>query len=622
VYLDNERRPTLTPQLAFRVAVIGGVALVMFALIFFRLWYLQVLSGDKYEAQAQNNRVREIKVQAPRGEIVDRHGQVLVDNRNSLSIKVTPDKLPEDVGQREQVYRRLAKLLRLKPRRLERRIEGELKELPFSKPTVKQDVPQELVAFVLERQSEFPGVEPEREFLRDYPHGPVGAHLFGQVGEVNEKQLKDQRYNGVEMGDRVGQAGIEAEYDRFLRGRNGAARLEVDALGKLTNTLKRDPAIQGKQLRLSLDLDVQRVAQQTLAGGTGKGAFAVMNVNNGEVLALGSQPSFDPNIFTKPISQKRLDALKSPALGEPLLNRAIQAGYPTGSTFKLVTATAALESGHITPDTPLNDPGSITVGGVTFENAGKVAHGALALRQALTVSSDVFFYQLGQYMNEKGMPLQKWGHRLGIGRRTGIDLPGEAPGRMPSPQWRARWKKQGLLADDRLWSVGDNINLSVGQGDLLADPLQMAVAYAAIANGGRVLRPRLGLRIEDASGRALQQLDAPTARRLKISKANRDAIMEGLHGAANGPGGTSTPVFEGFPIPIAGKTGTAEHVGKPDQSWYVALAPYPNPKYVVAVTDEAGGFGADTAAPMARRILAELLDVKETGLVQGGGAPD
>jgi penicillin-binding protein 2 len=620
VYLDNERRPTLTPQLAFRVAVIGGVALVMFALIFFRLWYLQVLSGDKYEAQAQNNRQREIKVQAPRGEIVDRHGQELVENRISLSIKVAPDKLPEERAAREDVYRRLAKLLHLNPRRLERRVEEELKVLPFAKPTVKQDVDQRLVAYVLERQNDFPGVEPEREFLRRYPHGPVGAHLFGQVGEVTEKQLKDQRYNGVGLGDRVGQAGIEAEYDRFLRGRNGAAKVEVDALGNLTKSLRSKEPEQGRQLRLSIDLGVQRVAQQALAGGTGRGAFAVMDVNNGEMLALGSSPTFDPNIFTKPLSQKRLDALSSEALGKPLFNRAIQAGYPTGSTFKLVTATAALESGHITPDTVLNDPGSLTVGGVKFENAGGVAHGALALRQALTVSSDVFFYQLGQYMDEKGMPLQKWGRRLGIGRKTGIDLPAEEPGRLPTPRWRNRWLKQGLT--DRAWSVGDNINLSVGQGDLLANPLQMAVAYAAIANGGRVLRPRLGLRIEDASGRALQQLDAPTARRLKIPEGNRQAILEGLHGAANGPGGTSTPVFEGFPIPIAGKTGTAEHVGKPDQSWYVALAPYPNPKYVVAVTDEAGGFGADTAAPMARRILAELLDVHETGLVQGGGAPD
>jgi penicillin-binding protein 2 len=620
VYLDNERRPTLTPQLAFRVAVIGGVALVMFAVIFFRLWYLQVLSGDNYVAAARENRVREIKVQAPRGEIVDRHGQALVENRNSLSIKLSPDKLPPRGADREELYRRLAKLLGLNPRRLERRVERELKLLPFAKPTVKQDVDSRLAFFVLEREEEFPGVEPEREFLRKYPNGQIGAHLVGQVGEVTRDQLKDERYNGVEMGDRVGQAGIEAEYDRFLRGRNGAARVEVDALGHLTRTLNRERTIQGKQLRLSLDLDVQRVAQQALAGGTGKGAFAVMNAQNGEVLALGSQPSFDPNIFSKPISQKKLNALRSEDLGNPLFDRAIQGGCPTGSTFKLITATAALESGHITPSTPLSDPGFLVVGDQKFENAGGVAHGVLSLIPALTVSSDVFFYQLGRDMDEKGMPLQLWAHRLGIGRKTGIDLPAESPGRLPTPHWRNTWFKKHLT--ERPWSVGDNVNLSVGQGDLLANPLQMAVAYAAIANGGRVLRPRLGLRIEDAAGRALQQLDAPTARRIKVSKENRDAILEGLHGAASARGGTSTPVFAGFPIPIAGKTGTAEHVGKADQSWYVALAPYPNPKYVVAVTDEAGGFGADTAAPMARRILAELLDVKETGLVQGGGAPD
>jgi penicillin-binding protein 2 len=620
VYLDNERRPTLTPKLAFRVAVIGGVALVMFSIIFFRLWYLQVLSGDNYVAAARENRVREIKIEAPRGEIVDRHGVRLVENRNSLSIKVTPDKLPENRAERARVFRRLGRLLGVNPRRTERRVERELKALPYTKPTIKQDVNPNVVAYVLERQDEFPGVEPERESLREYPHGVIGAHLFGQVGEVSPEELKDTRYSGVSMGDRVGQAGIEAEYDRFLRGRNGAARVEVDALGNLTKTLKREQPVQGSQLRLSLDLNVQRVAQQALAGGTGRGAFAVMNVQNGEVVALGSQPSFDPNIFTKPISQKKLDALSSDALGKPLFNRAIQGGYPTGSTFKLITATAALQSGLITPATPLSDPGSLTVGGVTFENAGHVAHGVLSLIPALTVSSDVFFYQLGRDMNEKGMPLQLWAHRLGIGRMTGIDLPGESPGLLPTPRWRDNLFKKKLT--DRAWSVGDNINLSVGQGDLQADPLQMAVAYAALANGGRVLRPRLGLRIEDATGRALQELDAPTARRIKIAPETRTAILEGLHGAASAPGGTSTPVFQDFPIPIAGKTGTAEHVGKADQSWYVALAPYPNPRYVVAVTDEAGGFGADTAAPMARRILAALFDVKETGLVQGGGAPD
>ena len=620
MYLDNERRPALTPQLAFRVAVIGGVALVMFGVIFFRLWYLQVLSGDDYVQAAKQNRVRSIKVQAPRGEIVDRNGQELVQNRHSYSIKLTPDRLPESLEARRELYGRLAKLLKLGAGRLERRVEGELELLPFAKPTVKQDVDWKLVAYVLERTEDFPGVEPESESLRDYPHGGVGAHLFGQVGEINEKQLKDDSYNGLEMGDRIGQSGIERQYDRFLRGQDGSASVEVDAHGNLTESLGRVEPEQGEQLRMSLDLDVQRAAQEALAGGTGKGAFAVMNVNNGEVLALGSEPTFNPNVFTRPLSAKKLKQLTSKDLGEPLLNRAIQAGYPTGSTFKLVTAVAALESGHLTPDEVLNDPGVLRIGNEEFKNAGDAVFGPLPLRRALTVSSDVFFYQLGRDMNRNGMPLQEWARRLGIGRRTGIDLPAEEPGRLPTPAWRNSWERQGLA--DRPWSVGDNINLSVGQGDLLSNPLQMAVAYAAVANGGRVLRPRLGLRLEDASGRVAQELDAPTARRVKISPESRAAILEGIFGAANEPGGTSTPVFEGFPIAIAGKTGTAEHTGKPDQSWYVALAPYPNPKYVVAVTDEAGGFGADTAAPMARRILAELFNVDEDGLVAGGGAPD
>ena len=620
MYLDNERRPALTPQLAFRVAVIGGIALVMFGVIFFRLWYLQVLSGDDYVQAARENRVRSIKVQAPRGEVVDRHGQELVTNRTSMSIKLTPDRLPEKLDERRELYERLAELLGLNPRRLERRVEEELRTLPFAKPTVKQDVNSDFVAYVLERQEQFPGVEPESESLREYPHGSVGAHLFGQVGEVSPKQLKEDRYRGLAMGDRVGTAGIEQQYDRFLRGENGAARVEVDALGKMVRTLRREEPVQGSQLRLSLDLDVQRTAQEALAGGTGKGAFAVMNVHNGEVLALGSQPSFDPNVFTKPLSQKKVDQLYSKNLGEPILNRAVQAGYPTGSTFKLVTAVAALESGHLTPSQVLYDPGVLRIGTQEFKNAGDAVFGALALPQALTVSSDVFFYQLGRDMDEKGMPLQSWARRLGIGRKTGIDLPVETPGRLPTPAWRNRWLKQGLT--DRGWSVGDNINLSVGQGDLLSNPLQMAVAYATVANGGKVLRPRLGLRIEDATGRALQQLDAPTARRVKIADENRQAILEGIFGAANLQGGTSTPVFEGFPVPIAGKTGTAEWTNRPDQSWYVALAPYPNPRYVVAVTDEAGGFGADTAAPMARLILSELFNVNEDQLVQGGGAPD
>jgi penicillin-binding protein 2 len=623
MYLDNERRPTLTPQLAFRVAIIGGIALVAFAVIFFRLWFLQVLSGDKYLAEANDNRVREIKVQAPRGEIVDREGRVLVRNRVGYAVKVTPASLPEGLAERRELYARLGKVLAMRPRRIERRVEKQLDALPFATATVKTDVPEPLFAYLLERQEEFPGVTIERVFLRQYPHHEVGAHLFGTVGEVTAEQLDTERYHGVDMGDRVGQSGIEAAYDRFLRGRNGATRVQVDALGNLSRELATRQPRQGRQLRLSVDLDVQRVGQEALASGTGAGAFAVMDVRNGEVLALGSQPSFDPNIFAKAVRQSDYKRLNSEAYGKPLFNRAIQGGYPTGSTFKLITATAALESGLITPDTVLFDGGSLTIGNIVFKNAGGAAYGALALRQALTVSSDVFFYQLGRDMDGRGdgLALQRWARRLGIGRLTGIDLPAEEPGHVPTPRWRNRLFRKKLT--DRPWSVGDNVNLSVGQGDLAANPLQMAVAYSTIANGGRVLRPRLGMRIEDSAGRALQQLEAPTARRLKIDASFRQAIMEGLHGAASAPGGTSTEVFVGFPIPVAGKTGTAEKgLGREDQSWYVALAPYPDPKYVVAVTDEAGGFGAETAAPMARRILAELFDVGERRLVEGGGSSD
>ena len=623
MYLDNERRPTLTPQLAVRVAIIGGVALVAFAIIFFRLWFLQVLSGDKYLAEANDNRVREIKVQAPRGEIVDREGRVLVRNRVGYAVKVTPASLPEDLAERREMYKRLGKVLGMPPRRIERRVEKQLQALPFATATVKTDVKEALFAYLLERQEEFPGVTIERVFLRKYPHKEIGAHLFGTVGEVTQEQLGSERYRGVEMGDRVGQSGIEGEYDRFLRGKNGATRVQVDALGHLSRELRTRPPQQGRQLRLSVDLDVQKIGQEALASGTGAGAFAVMDVRNGEVVALGSQPSFDPNVFAKSVKESDLRRLGSEENGKPLFNRAIQGGYPTGSTFKLITATAGLESGLITPDTVLYDGGSLTIGNIVFKNAGGAAHGALALRTALTVSSDVFFYQLGRDMDGRGdgLALQRWARRLGLGRLTGVDLPAESPGRVPTPHWRNRLFKKHLT--DRPWSVGDNVNLSVGQGDVAVTPLQLAVAYATIANGGRVLRPRLGMRIEDAAGRALQQLDAPTARRLKIDPYFREAIMEGLRGAASAGGGTSTEVFAGFPIPIAGKTGTAEKgLGRADQSWYAALAPYPNPRYVVVVTDEAGGFGAETAAPMARRILAELFDVGEKRIVAGGGPSD
>ncbi len=642
MYMDDDgRRPSLTPQLALRVAVVGGVALMAFALIFFRLWYLQVLSGDKYRAEANDNRVREIKVQAPRGEIVDRNGKVLVNNRTGLAVRVTPDKLPKDGAGRHRLYNRLGRVLSLPAGRIQKSVDRQLKALPYSPATVKQDVPSQLVYYLFEHQEEFPGVTVEQVFLREYPHHQIGAHLFGTVGEITKEQKGDDRYRGVGLGDRVGQSGIEYQYDRFLRGRNGASRVQVDALGNLRGQLRNVRPQQGRQLRLSLDLDVQKAGQAALGGAAG--AFVVMNVNDGSVLGLGSSPSFDPNQFSKVLRPSDYKRLTSKENGEPIVNRAIQSAYPTGSTFKLITASASLMGGLITPDTVQYDGGSLKVGAQTFKNAGGAVNGPVALRKALSVSSDVFFYRLGQEANGHGdgLLIQKWAHRLGIGRKTGIDLPGEAKGLIPSPSYRNKGfrhyqrcvkklkptpqqiaeGKCGFL--DRPWSVGDNVNFSVGQGDLAADPLQMAVAYASVANGGKIVRPRLGQRIEDSSGRPLQELEAPPKRNSGVKPEFRQAILDGLRSAASDPGGTSATVFKGFKIPVAGKTGTAQKGGaRADQSWYVALAPYPSPKYVVAVTFEQGGFGAETAAPAARKILAQLFGVSQNGPVQGGSAPN
>jgi penicillin-binding protein 2 len=349
-----------------------------------------------------------------------------------------------------------------------------------------------------------------------------------------------------------------------------------------------------------------------------------MNVRDGEVLGLGSSPTFDPSLFTKPvIPESTYKQLTSDTTGSPLTDRAIQGLYPTGSTFKPITAIAALESGALTPSTTIVDGGSFTEGGITLHNAGGGSYGALQLPQALQVSSDVFFYNVGAMLYQHGDAQQKWASELGIGHPTGIDLPGEVSGLLPTPAWRNKLYKEHQT--DRPWTVGDNVNLAVGQGDLQADPLQMAVAYAAIGNGGDVVRPHVGLEVRDPKGGVVQEINPAPQRHLDINPEYSHAILDGIHMAAQSPGGTSYAVFGNFPIPMAGKTGTAQRYingVEVDQSWYVALAPYPNPQIVVAATIEQGGFGVEAAAPVVRQILDAYYNThKEAAKAAGGKAP-
>ncbi len=617
MYLRNdEKRPAMSTGFALRVAILGGMALVIFAVIFFRLWYLQVLSGDKYLAEANNNRIREIRVTAPRGEILDRNGGALVENRTSLALQVNPQRLPAKAAERRVELTRVGNVAGLSLRRIRRDMREQLKVSASAPVTLQRDVDYDLVYYLQEHQANFPGVAVQRVFVRRYPHGTLGAHLFGNVGEIDSKQLREPRYKGLKPGDLIGQDGVEDTYDRYLRGRDGQTRVQVDSLGRPKGQLSAVPPKPGNTLQLSIDSGIQAAGESGLAARGLPGGFVAMDVRNGQLLGLGSFPTFDPKIFTKPLTQSQYQGLVSEDNGAPLADRAISSLYPTGSTFKPVTAMAALTGGVITPATPITDSGSLTVGGIPFQNAGGAVNGTISLPTALQVSSDVFFYTLGLRMN--GTPqLQKWAHRLGLGQPTGVDLPGETAGLIPSPKWRNHLYRQGLT--DRPWSAGDNINLAVGQGDVQVDPLQLATAYAAIGNKGTLLSPHVGMQVVDSAGRVVQEIN-PTARRhVPVNPSYRSAILGGLHMAAQSPGGTSYSVFGGFKVPVAGKTGTAERPGQEDQSWYSVLAPYPNPKIVVTVTVERGGFGVDSAAPIALQILSQYFHTKASAPVGSGG---
>jgi penicillin-binding protein 2 len=604
------------PQFSLRVAILGGFALAIFSIIFFRLWYLEVLSGDRYLAEANNNQVREITTQAPRGEIFDRDGEVLVDNRTALALQVRETELPRSNRKREQVLRRVGEISGMRLDGIRKQIREQTRESPASPVTLRRDVPYDLVYYIRENQRDFPGVSVDRVYVRRYPKGTLAAHIFGYVREVSAEQLKEPQYESLVPGDEVGQAGVERTYDNLLRGVNGATRVQVDATGRPTGgRLSEQEPRTGNNLRLTLDSDLQAAAETAMSRFSLPGGFVAMDVDNGEILALGSVPTFDPAVFARPVIPEALaDQIFEGSGGTeaPIFNRATQGGYPTGSTFKLITATAGLEGGLISPEEIVQDGGSIEVGGVTFSNAGDAVHGAIDMRQALQVSSDVYFYKLGLESNTddpEGGAIQDWARQLGMGSLTGLDLPDEAPGLVPTPEWRNELYRETLT--DRPWSIGDSVNLSVGQGDLQASPLQLAVAYAAVANGGDVVRPHVGMRVEDPSGRVIQEVEPAPRRQLDISPETSKSILEGLRAAAMEPGGTSYGVFGGFPVDIAGKTGTAERgTFVEDQSWYAALAPYPDPEVVVVTTLERGGFGADAAAPAAAEILSEYFDFK------------
>jgi penicillin-binding protein 2 len=641
----SDPRLPVSPQLALRVAILGGLAMAMFAIIFFRLWYLQVLSGEQYVQQANANRARDLPIAAPRGQILDREGQPIVASRTTNAVQIVPSALPPKGAPRLALYRRLGALLGLPARRIEALVVKGRTELPYASVTIKTDAGQGVLTVLAERQSEFPGVTQQPVAIRAYPYGAMAAQVLGYVGQVSEGELKLRPFHGVKQGTVVGQEGLEYYYDRYLRGSPGVQRVEVNAAGypvatRLAPTAPRS----GYSLKVTLDLALQKEGEKALlegierarAGGkpAAAGAFTAMDPRNGQVLAIGSYPSFDPNKFAKPLTKSEYAALEGKAQGgagseespAPLTDRAVNGTYPTGSTFKPITAMGALEAGVITPSVGLGAGQCVTVSTQQFCNAGKADYGAVGLVEALKVSSDTYFFQTGQLANSRGSVIQDMAHKLGVGEKTGIDLPSEITGLVPDRAWRAKVAGEELacerrkrvpscgISDGRPWSVGDNMHLAVGQGDLLTSPLQMAVAYSTLANAfmhggeGTVVRPHLGLEIDQSNGGLVQSLSSPPARHVHLNYSNLSLVMEGIHEAASQPGGTSAAVWSGWDQgqhPVYGKTGTAQHVGKEDQSWYMCYIADPNRPILLAVTVEQGGFGAETAAPIARLMASQ-----------------
>ncbi|MEY2441104.1 MAG: penicillin-binding protein 2, partial [bacterium] len=619
------------------------------------------------------------------GKIVDRNGKIIVQNHLAVVVEVDPSRLPQaerdlaakwgqDVttrlalpkGHRGKAvaippiptdalrarYRRLGQVLGLPTSEVHRRVVRSLVLVPYSNARLKTDVPASTLSFISERPELFPGVKVDETYLRDYPNGSLAAQILGAVGEISPKETKEDRFRGVKAGTMIGKDGLERAYDRYLRGVDGKQRIQVDAFGRPAPNprLKRTEPIAGQRLRLSLDLGLERTAQVRLGdiGGGRPGAAIAMDPRDGSILAMASSPTFEPSVFTKPFTQARYKALTGEDTGKPLFNRAIAGQYPTGSTFKAITALAVLEKGLITPGTTIDDPGYIQIGEQKRYNAKHQAYGSVDLTRAIQVSSDVYFYKLGQdafYAPHDNLVIQRYARKLGFGRPTGIDLPGEDGGVIPDIAWRdkinetekacRRKKKISLdanvfaagaagcgISDLRPYNLGDTVNLAVGQGDLQATPLQLAVAYAAIANKGKVVVPHLGLEIDRANGELVQRIERDPARHVSINEADREAVANGLHLATSAPGGTSADVFADWPqneLPVYGKTGTAERAPKADQSWYVAYVPDPKRPIVVAVTVEEGGFGAATAAPIACRILAKFYD-KNVGCARGKDA--
>lgn len=634
-----------------RLGIVAIVALSLFAALLARLWYLQVLASPEFKVKAQANSVRVVPDPAPRGRILDRKGRVLVDNRASNVVAIDRTKLPAD--EVEGVLERLSEVLGIPPDVLGARMDDQ-RVSPYTPVPVAEDVPENQMVRLLERADEFPAVVAKRVAVRAYPYGSLAAHVLGYVGEVTKSDI-DARPGEYELGDQIGKAGVERIYEDELRGRDGELRIEVDAKGKPIRVVGRRPPVQGNDLVLTLDLDVQRTTEEALAQGlestrgrvlsndrrplvADAGAAVVLDTQGG-VEAMASYPSFDLPGLADGISKQEAATLFGKGTGAPFTNRAVQGLYAPGSTWKLITATAGLRTGLISPNFSVNDagtytiPGDCTGRGCLRRNAGGRSYGRVGVSRALTVSSDVFFYTIGgnfwiQRQQFGPSPMQDVARELGFGASTGVPLPFESKGRVLTPASKQALHDKNPRLASAGWYTGNNVNLAIGQEAMLVTPIQIANAYATFANGGTRYSPNIALRVQKQDTTVVRVIEPRVAATVDIPPAVRGPILSGLLGVVQNPEGTAYKAFTGFPMgqfSIAGKTGTAQATPKQDTALFAAFGPAQAPKDVVAVVMEQSGFGASAAAPVARRIFGTISGLEggsPVQFVQANGAGD
>jgi penicillin-binding protein 2 len=639
-----------------RLSVIGVIVAALFAGLLARLWFLQVGAPNTYTAQTQANRLRTVVDPGVRGSILDRNGNVLVSNRLVNTIEIQRGL---KIAQLNKTVHNLAVLFNQSDAEVWKSVNSN-KVAAYQSIPIKDDVQYDTIVYIKERPQDFPGVIATQRSVRTYTHGALAANLLGYVGAVNAQDLKLHKSDKYTLNDVIGKDGVEQVFENTLRGSPHIEKFEVDSRGKIVTVLQNQKAKAGNNIQLSMDMNIQAVAENALAQGiaevkthtdTGNnggtklfqgtgGAAVVLDARDGSVVAMASNPSYPVDQFTNGIPANLFNTFTAPGSNNPLLNRATQGLYPPGSTFKLFTAVAALQNPKIYLQSPtFDDRGFFTYANRLFQNAGRTPHGTVNLVQALTVSSDVYFYNMGLLFwgaysgnSAKGIKpdpvvgygIQNTARAFGLGRPTGVGLPQEASGRIPDLAFKQAINKTNPDPYSRAWVIGDNANVATGQGDVLATPLQMADAYAAFENGGTLYSPRLASAVKSPAGQTVRDLPKTPQGKVGLTDAIRSAIMPGFAGAVTASDGTATAAFNGYTgLPIAGKTGTAQQPPPTqDTSWFVGMVnpdPPPNsnqPQYVVVVTVEQAGFGGTVAAPIARRIIEALNGNLAPGPVQ------